>query len=194
MMKTSWIKEIRIFGGRLSIVNTARIGSILIVLILAVSSIYGYDILRTIPGVESYVPELGIAAAGMVLFWVYNIRKQLILKEIPFRHSTSLSILIFLTVLTIAGTIAFAEWMIVTPAERIHVIKYCLLGIFLFYSFKDKSIFQRLLLAVGFAEETLQYYLPYRVGELRDVLLDGVCAAFGSLFAWLSAYWLTYRK
>ena len=74
-------------------------------------------------------------------------------------------------------------------AERVHFVEYGLIA-FLFYrvwrSAGDPSSLLLPLLAglgVGLAEEWLQWFIPVRVGELHDVLLNLVAVACGLVFS-----------
>ncbi len=92
----------------------------------------------------------------------------------------ALSILIF----------AFAYMLILNQpyfTEKIHVLEYGILG---YLAFRDlskryKKIFKNILLAIffisaiGTLDETFQKFLPYRVGEIRDVLTNVVSGLLG---------------
>ena len=74
-------------------------------------------------------------------------------------------------------------------AERVHFVEYGLVA-FLFYrawwSAGDVSCLLLPLMAglfVGLAEEWLQWFIPVRVGELHDVLLNLVAVACGLVFS-----------
>jgi hypothetical protein len=73
------------------------------------------------------------------------------------------------------------------PAERIHFLEYGLLA-FLAYKALEKDIIQKKLLytltlflvtGVSLLDEGIQYLLPNRVGELRDVALNVVSGVMG---------------
>jgi len=73
--------------------------------------------------------------------------------------------------------------------ERFHFLEYGLIT-FLFYRawlpLADASVFLLPFLAgliVGTAEEWLQWFIPNRVGELRDIFLNGVATTSGLLFS-----------
>ncbi len=74
------------------------------------------------------------------------------------------------------------------PAERIHFIEYGLLGIVAYLIFRRDFIpFFSLLLATllvtlaGWGDETIQYFLPSRVYDLRDVAFNGIGGLLGAL-------------
>lgn len=71
--------------------------------------------------------------------------------------------------------------------EKIHVLEYGILGYLALRDLleKNKKIFKNILLAVSFIsligilDETFQRFLPYRVGEIRDVATDIVSGLLG---------------
>ena len=197
LIDTNWISKIYLCGSRVSLVNFSRFAAVSIIAILILSSIYGYQMLKAVPFATQSMPFLGLFVCIALLFFALKLRRSMVALIDKPLHDCSLRKIIALVVLWFAFTVTFGELFIVTPAERIHVIKYSLLGMCLFYSLKRGSVLQRLLFAVicgfsmGIAEETLQYFLPKRVGDVRDVILDGVCAALGALMGCLSVYGLS---
>ncbi len=78
------------------------------------------------------------------------------------------------------------------PTERIHLAEYGLLAHLIHRGLWKEGIrgSQSYVVAVtatyliGMADEAVQYVLPNRVGEFRDVLINGLC---GALALWLTA-------
>ncbi|MCI5064142.1 VanZ family protein [bacterium] len=74
------------------------------------------------------------------------------------------------------------------PEERMHLVKYGLLG-YLAYWPSSRGALVGFFRAVGIAlvvasiDETVQYFLPYRYGDLRDVGFGVLGGAFGATFA-----------
>ena len=74
--------------------------------------------------------------------------------------------------------------------ERVHIVLFGILG-FLAYTDLRKQSNHTLLRAILFCtfiatiDETVQYFLPYRVGDLRDVLFGGIGSIWGILIAWV---------
>lgn len=70
--------------------------------------------------------------------------------------------------------------------ERIHLVKYGILGFLIVYNLKNQSIKFKLLkallygLLIASIDEGFQYFLPYRVGDLRDVCFGGIGALWGA--------------
>jgi hypothetical protein len=77
----------------------------------------------------------------------------------------------------------------VDAVERFHFIEYGLITALFYRAWRpvgDGSIFLMPILAgllVGTLEEWLQWFIPVRVGEVRDVLLNGFAIACGLLFS-----------
>jgi hypothetical protein len=100
------------------------------------------------------------------------------------RQSAWLLLLALLTTLTLAAT------RTLVPIELFHIVIYGTLGLSLYFTFEPaeshtKTIVLALLLTtgVGVLDEGLQWIHPERVGDLRDVLLNSLSAAFGVLCA-----------
>ena len=98
--------------------------------------------------------------------------------------------------LTIAVTVAVGYAFLsrsgvadVDAAERFHFIEYGLVAVFFYKAWRpsaDASVIVMPLLAgvvVGTCEEWLQWFVPARVGEWRDVLLNLVAVCCGLMFS-----------
>ncbi len=80
----------------------------------------------------------------------------------------------------------------IVAAEKIHFLEYGLLGLLLCktlsYQIKDKSAYLVALVIVyliGMTDETLQWALPNRVGEYRDIWINVVSGALAIAAVWL---------
>ena len=77
----------------------------------------------------------------------------------------------------------------VDAVEHFHFVEYGLLAFLYHRAWRDRqdvSAFALPVLAgllVGTVDEWLQWFVPFRVGELRDVLLNGIALGCGLLFA-----------
>jgi hypothetical protein len=74
------------------------------------------------------------------------------------------------------------------PAERLHLIEYGLVGYFLFKALRldlkeEKAYIVSLVLTVlvGVVDECIQWILPQRFFELKDVQLNAICGGLGLL-------------
>ncbi|ACO04557.1 MULTISPECIES: VanZ family protein [Persephonella] len=81
------------------------------------------------------------------------------------------------------------------PEERIHFLQYAILGVmfFKFFEFTDsvKRAFLSLfsVVVVGAVDETIQYFLPNRVGDLKDVMINSISGVLGVCIGRL--YWFS---
>ena len=78
------------------------------------------------------------------------------------------------------------------PEERVHFIEYSLLGAFIFTAWSLDLKGNPLYLAslgltflLGGIDELIQYFLPNRVGEFRDCVLNMVGGMIGIVMAWV---------
>jgi hypothetical protein len=77
----------------------------------------------------------------------------------------------------------------VDAVERFHFLEYGLIALLFYRVWRERGDATALLLPagvtflVGIADEAVQWFVPGRVGELRDVLLNGVAIACGVAFA-----------
>lgn len=79
------------------------------------------------------------------------------------------------------------------PEEKIHVVEYGLLGWLIGWSlfepaFSINRIGFAILLGwtIGLCDEIIQYFLPNRVYDIRDVTLNGLSTTLGLFFIGLS--------
>ncbi len=76
--------------------------------------------------------------------------------------------------------------LFIAPEERIHLFEYGLLGFLCMRAIGGTSVGSFLkaisvVLIVGVGDEIIQYVLPMRVGDIRDVLLNVVCGVPGTM-------------
>ncbi|MDL1957614.1 MAG: VanZ family protein [Candidatus Desulfofervidus auxilii] len=76
------------------------------------------------------------------------------------------------------------------PAERIHFLEYGILGILIFKA-TGKEIKQNifaiiLLVTIAVIDESIQYMLPNRVGDIRDIVMNLTGGVIG---LWLGKFW-----
>jgi VanZ family protein len=76
----------------------------------------------------------------------------------------------------------------VRAVEHFHFVEFGLITFLFYRAWRDRLDFSALLLpalaafVAGIADEAMQWFVPARVGELRDVWLNGVAIACGLLF------------
>ena len=78
-------------------------------------------------------------------------------------------------------------------AERVHFIQYGLLGLLVSRAYKISSfkmllVSSLLIVSVGLVDEIIQWYLPNRYGDIRDVVMNSLGGVSG---LWLGQllYW-----
>jgi VanZ family protein len=127
---------------------------------------------------------VAVAIAVAVLTALARIRRL--------RHRRALRVLALGTAL-IAGALSARMLSTGNPdidaVEAFHFVEYGILTLLFYLAWRpldDVAVFVLPLLAgllVGILDEWFQWFVPLRVGELRDVALDGVAVACGLLFS-----------
>lgn len=78
----------------------------------------------------------------------------------------------------------FAAMMMPIPEETLHIVKYGGLGFLAQALVHKQGVSNRLafafVIAISVFDEAIQYYLPYRVGDLRDVGLNIASGLWGA--------------
>ena len=133
---------------------------------------------RFVPIVGGLIAVAGVAAIGIALARIRDRRAV--------RYAAIAGALIAAVGYSAATATGRAE---VDVVERFHFVEYGLIT-FLFYRawrpLADPSIVILPALAallVGTADEWLQWFIPNRVGELRDIFLNGIAIACGLVFS-----------
>ena len=71
-------------------------------------------------------------------------------------------------------------FMLEIPEERVHFLEYGVLGFFVLKATNEKIFITFIFVAlVGAVDEFIQFLLPQRVGELRDVAMNIIGGALG---------------
>ena len=93
-------------------------------------------------------------------------------------------------------TLCFVALIIIVtefPEEKMHVIEYGLLGWLIAWAMSTSPILLHHALigillgwGIGFGDEIIQYFLPNRVYDIRDVFLNGISVTIGFLFFFTS--------
>ncbi|MDP8262964.1 MAG: VanZ family protein [Candidatus Ancaeobacter aquaticus] len=109
-----------------------------------------------------------------VLLIIYNYRERI-------SHKRCFLFSVFVAL----GLIAI--WFIKNPVERLHLLEFGLLGWFAYKELalretrKIKKVLYPLLFIViiGVLDEVVQHFIPYRVGEMRDSLINIASGLWG---------------
>ena len=134
--------------------------------------------IRSIGSLE-YI-TITLVAIFLLILIFSNIRK-ISQKQILYR--------ILLTICFIALIITVTEF----PEEKMHVIEYGLLGWLIAWAMSSSHLHIRNILlglllgwGIGFGDEIIQYFLPNRVYDIRDVVLNGISITIGFFFFFTS--------
>ena len=102
-----------------------------------------------------------------------------------FRHRDIRNIVLFLIPAVI---LIFFAMSLERPEERIHFLQYGVLGFLVYKGFEGVKTLKPVLIGgfivmVGAVDEIIQWFLPNRVGDLRDVLFNSIGGLLGTWFA-----------
>lgn len=163
--------------------KAARAGSFTILLVILVGLFFGRAIERTSPALMLSLPLIGIVALLLVfasLYWLFRNQKI---------QTPHLGRGILFALLAAAISIYGASSLVVAPIERIHFVKYGLLAFCVFFWSKEQKCLTSglksfaITATIGALEESSQLYIPDRVFDPRDLLLNSVGAVIGALLA-----------
>lgn len=124
---------------------------------------------------------VGVAVAGALIAAVLRIRERRAL-----RYGAIVAALVLAASYALATRSGFPE---VDAVERFHFVEFGLITLLFYRAWKpidDSSIFVLPVLAgilVGTLEEWFQWFIPVRVGEVKDVFLNCAAIASGFLFS-----------
>jgi hypothetical protein len=153
-----------------------------------------YSTLYIVRIINDYLRERGLLTPTIYILIVICIGLlvfYLVKRKVPLG-----SILLFLPVLILYGILFFR---IENIAEKIHLIEYGLLGFMLTSALHDKTDRARSALlafiiatAVGFVDEVIQYFLPNRIFDVRDILFNSGSGLFG-IAAYVILNWIRIK-
>lgn len=138
---------------------------------------------RALPG--QYVTIIGAAVAVAVAVAMFAA-----VARIRDRRSLRYGLLVAALAIGVAYARATASGVAeVDAVERFHFVEYGLLAILYYEVWRNREDLSSLALPVvagilvGVLDESVQWFIPARVGEMRDVLLNGIALVCGLLFA-----------
>jgi VanZ family protein len=169
----------------------AQFAAVGICIVLLVGSVFGRTLERGFPEYIPLIPHLAavFVLSSLLATLIYSVR-QVRSSRITISRDRILAVCL-LAPATALLVVATCETMIVAPIERIHFVKYGMLCVFLFFSQQaPRSITQLgaaalLSLSIGIVEECLQFFVPDRVFDFRDILLNTSAVLAGSALAGL---------
>lgn len=154
--------------------------SILLILFIFFLDVKGRVIEKSYPITITIVPFAAFALFLIILAFVSKMRPRF-----------SFRFLLLSTLWLIAAGLA-CESLISMSIERIHFVKYALLGFLIFFSQLNRSPLTKsawalaLGFAIGFTDESLQRFIPNRIFDPADILLNCSGVFFGVLYAVLA--------
>jgi len=164
-------------------------------ILISVEIIVIYSTLSLVRSLTKFLDERGmlsltiycIAALFCMLFITYIVKKK----------PPALNIVFLVPVLAAYGLLFLKMKILV---ERVHLIEYGLLGFLLTSALYDKlgkiqsaagAFFSAAI--VGYIDEVIQYFLPNRVYDLRDVGFNALSGGFGIAF-FVILHWIHLKK
>ena len=158
-----------------------------LVIVLYVAIIYSTlsiarDIVNSIRSIGILEITTYICVSIFFLILMFSNIKNISKKQILYR------IVLIIFFIALVGSVASL------PEEKMHIIEYGLLGWLIAWAIGNnkKSKFFYMTLGIllgwiiGWGDEIIQYYLPNRVYDIRDVLLNGLSVTIGFLFFQIS--------
>jgi len=79
----------------------------------------------------------------------------------------------------------FLAFSLKRPEERIHFFEYFVLGLITRWAIQSPKRQIIFVIAVGVVDEVIQYLLPQRVGDLRDVFFNALGSVTGLWSGWV---------
>jgi VanZ family protein len=188
-MDSQKVKELKLYN------SLARAGVIGTLLFILFGAQFGRKVQTSHPELVRYVSHAAVAGIFLLVFaccaYVFSRTQKERLQIKPKKIVTAAIYTVFYLVFAWFTS----EHMIVAPIERIHFLKYGALSFFMFYSHIKGSTLRRIALAVfwsayiGAGEESLQYWHPNRVYDLRDMLLNITGAFLGGFLVFVLEQW-----
>lgn len=165
----------------------SRIFTVIWVAFIFLVSVFGRKIQRLIPELEQYIPYFGVIF--MVIIVIGAFRYFRLEHGIISANWKQLYVFSSITVIAV-GLLAIIIPVITNyQIEQAHVLKYGILSLLIFFSQKNITYTRRFLLtlllssSVGVSEETLQIWIPDRIFDPADIILNLVSCFIGSLYA-----------
>jgi hypothetical protein len=157
----------------------SRLFSLLLISMIVVLCLFGRKIADSFSGFVLLAPVAGvIILIAVIIASVRHAPSPSTEVTHSKTRSAALKRLLVLSSIVVVALITITELLIVDPIERIHFVKYGLLTTLLYFSQSPKSFWRQLSLAallaasIGTLDECMQYFVPRRVFDLRDIVLN----------------------
>lgn len=170
-------------------ITLARIGSAITLGAIAVGATFGRVLSNTYPLLVDIIPYLGGAIGIIVITAAAINRWGSLTLDSSIANKKKFAYRLTACMLTIILACTACELLISFPIERVHFVKYGTLAFLLFFSFTSNNNYRRfventlLTSLVGLLEECIQIWIPDRVFDYRDIVLNILASFFGSLLA-----------
>ncbi len=139
------------------------------------------------PHFEQYLPLLGLVFLGIAIIAVTTHWRWLVSRAL---HEGYIVRAVGTLVIVSALFLYLGTYSVVTAIERIHLFKFGLLGFSLFHAISpQRSVLYRFFAAsiigalIGCIDESVQYFIPQRVFDLKDMRLNIISALLGAVLA-----------
>ena len=153
----------------------ARIGVVICSTVIIVGAFWGRNLERKFQTLATLIPYFAATTIVLALSTLFLYLRH---KKIALIINSDTKINLLLLCFAIFGAIATQKYLVGLEIETVHLIKYFLLSFFCFFSQKETPLFTRLWRAALFSslfgtiEESCQRYIPERVFDIRDILLN----------------------
>lgn len=94
-------------------------------------------------------------------------------------------------ILLLGASLLLYGWHLSRPEEKVHLLEYAILGSLWKRSFSGRWGWLLALVAVslsGIVDETIQYFLPNRVFDVRDIFMNVMSGVYG---VWFARFWFS---
>ena len=160
----------------------ARIGVLLILILILIGLFWGRFFEKNYPSLISYIPYV----AGLILVLLLLVSFKAI-DNLEKKH-----LLTFLCKSLFVGVCSYSLFyfnLISLKIEIMHTIKYVCLAFFIYHSLNDNRILNCFVFSffvssfIGCLEECSQLYVPDRIFDTKDLLLNIASCGLGSIIA-----------
>jgi VanZ family protein len=168
-------------------------------LFIFIGSFFGRIIQKLFPKAEIFIPYVGMLLMILIVFYVYYYVKS----QHPFDRANNIfRLFLFIIISLCIAFIIFLTtlFLIDFKIEFIHIIKYGILSVLVFFVNNTKTYTRRIFFTIlvtsviGIIEEALQIWIPNRFFDPKDILLNIVSCLIGTLYSFLLSISIKSRK
>ena len=177
----------------------ARLAFWITIIVVAIALLHGRWLEQNVPWIVDLVTYFGIFLIVAIVLFTTEI--GLVFSSLMGGDNRKDFVRLWvISILALIAGVGLCEALIQFPLERLHFIKYGLLTFFGFFAQQPKPFRARLGTAmlitfcVGTVEESMQWFLPLRVFDWRDLRLNYTGLGYGAFFSWLSCRWIALYR